>query len=139
MPDRPWYMGDIPHGWACAEFMMLLRDMLFFEADEDDDAHAYIAPGVMPHRLDDGESIGVTGAATTFGQSFGYRLTHHTGARQVEISITQPPPAHVRLVYPCRFGSSVQSVVADGNPVSVTGRDVRLPRGTTAATITYAL
>ena len=77
MPERPWYMGDIPHGWACAEFMMLLRDILFFEADEDGDAHIYIAPGVMPHWLGDGESIGVADAATIFGQNFGYRLTHH--------------------------------------------------------------
>jgi hypothetical protein len=49
VPDRPWYMGDIPHGWACAEFLLLLRDILFFEADEDGDAHIYVAPGVMPH------------------------------------------------------------------------------------------
>jgi hypothetical protein len=28
-----WYMGDIPHGWAAAEFLLLLREILFFEAD----------------------------------------------------------------------------------------------------------
>jgi hypothetical protein len=136
-PEKHWYMGDIPHGWACAEFMMLLRDILFFEADEDGDAHLYVAPGVMPHWLGDGESIGVTDASTIFGQSFGYRLTHHVNVRRVEISIKQPPPAHVRLVYPCRFGGGVQSVVADSNPVPVSGREVWLPRGTMAATITY--
>lgn len=32
IPDRWWYMGDIPHGWAAAEFNLLLRDILFFEA-----------------------------------------------------------------------------------------------------------
>lgn len=137
IPRQPWYMGDIPHGWACAEFIMLLRDILFFESDEDGDAHVYVAPGVMPHWLGDGESVGVADAPTIFGQSFGYRLTHHASARHVEISITQPPPAHVRLVYPCRFGSGVESIVADGNAVPVSGRDVRLPRGTTAATIAY--
>lgn len=31
VPDHPWYMGDIPHGWACAEFMMLIRDILFLK------------------------------------------------------------------------------------------------------------
>ena len=116
---------------------MLLRDIFFFEADEDGDAHLYIAPGLMPHWLGDGESVKVADAPTIFGQSFGYRLTHYLDARRVEISITQPPPAHVRLVYPCRFGSGVQSVIADGNPVPVSNRDVQLPGGTKAATIVY--
>jgi len=137
MPDRFWYMGDIPHGWACAEFMTLVRDILFFEADEDGDAQLYLAPGVMPHWLGEGESVGVTSAPTVFGQNFGYRLTHRPSTRRVEINITQPPPAYVRLVYPCRFGSGVQSATADGNPVPVSGRDVQLPRGTATATIRY--
>jgi hypothetical protein len=138
MPDQCWYMGDMPHGWACAEFITLLRDILFFEADEDRDAHVYIAPGVLPHWLRDGESIAVADAPTIFGQSFGYRLTHRAGARRVDISITQPLPAPVRFVYPCRFGSGVLSIVADGAPVSVSGRDVKLPANVATATITYA-
>jgi len=137
MPSDPWYMGDIPHGWACAEFMTLLRDILFFEADEDSDAHIYLAPGVMPHWLEDGDSIGTQEAPTIFGQKFGYRLRHLKATRCVEIHITQPPPVQVRFIYPCRFGSSVQSAVADGHPAPVIGRDVHLPHGTTVATITY--
>ncbi len=136
MPPQ-WYMGDIPHGWACAEFMTLLRDILFFETDEDGDAQIYLAAGVMPHWLGEGESVGVTDAATVYGQNFGYRLTHRKSARAVEITITQPPPPHVRLVYPCRFGSGIQSVTANGNPVPASGRDLQLPRGTTSATILY--
>jgi hypothetical protein len=116
---------------------MLLRDILFFEADEDGQAHIYMAPGVMPHWLGKGDSIGVADAATIFGQNFGYRLTHHLDCRRLEISITQPPPAYVRLVYPCLFGGGVQSVAADGKPIQVSGRDVWLPAGTTSATITY--
>jgi hypothetical protein len=132
-------MGDIPHGWACAEFMTLLRDILFFEVDEDGDAQIYVSPGVMPYWVGDGETVGVTNAPTVFGQDFGYRLTHRLNNRRVEINVTQPAPPQVRLVYPCRFGSSVQSAVANGNPISVSGRDVHLPRGTMTATITYNL
>jgi hypothetical protein len=29
-------LGDIPHGWAAAGFMLLPREILFFEAGEDD-------------------------------------------------------------------------------------------------------
>jgi len=137
MPNRFWYMGDIPHGWACAEFMMLLRDILFFEADEDGDAQLYVAPGVMPHWLGEGETIGVAEAPTVFGSKFGYRLTHRPSARRVDITITRPPPAHVRFVYPCRFGTGVQAATANGHAVPVFGRDVHLPRGATTATITY--
>ncbi len=68
-----WYMGDIPHGWACAEFMMLMRDILFFEADEDQDGKIFIAPGIMPHWLESGNRmITVKQAPTIFGGSFGY-------------------------------------------------------------------
>jgi hypothetical protein len=137
MPNRPWYMGDIPHGWACAEFMTLIRDILFFEANEDADAQLYIAPGVMAHWLRDGEMIGVANAPTIFGTNFGYRLTHRANAGRVTIHINQAPPPHVRFIYACHFGSSVQSATADGNPVQFFGRDVQLPRGFTDAEIIY--
>jgi hypothetical protein len=50
-------MGDIPHGWACAEFSMLLRDILLFEADEDGDRQLHLAAGVLPHWHQDGQRI----------------------------------------------------------------------------------
>jgi len=136
-PNQSWYMGDIPHGWASAEFMMLLRDILFFEVDEDRDAQLYLAPGVMPHWIGDGESIEVGSAPTVFGTPFGYRLTRVNGAHRIEIRITQAPPAHVRFVFPCRFGSSIQSATANGSAVPVFGRDVSFPAGTTTASVTY--
>ncbi len=139
VPSQPWYMGDIPHGWACAEFQFLLRDILFFEADEDGDAQLYLAPGVMPHWLADGESVIVQDAPTIFGQLFGYRLTHHASDHRVEITITQPPPPHVRLVYPCHFGSGIQSANANGSPVPFIGTDVQLPRGITQAFRAFAV
>src|SRR5262249_2611965 len=137
IPSRFWYMGDIPHGWACAEFMLLLRDILFFEADEDGTPHIYLAPGAMPHWLRDAESIGVSNAPTVFGTLFGFRLTHDQSNKKVEITITQPPPAQVSFVYPCRFGLGVASITSDGQAISVTGRDVKLPAGTMHATIQY--
>jgi hypothetical protein len=133
-----WYMGDIPHGWACAEFILLLRDILFFEADEDSDPHIYLAPGLVPRWLNDGESIGVTDAPTLFGVPFGYELTLRQANQTIEINITQPPPANVRFVYPCRFGSGVLSATADGNPVALSGTAVHLPAGTRQAIIQYS-
>ena len=130
-------MGDIPHGWACAEFNLLLRDILFFEAGEDSAPHIFLAPGVMPHWLGEGESVEVSGAPTILGTLFGYKLTHRKAAREIEITITIPPRAGTSFVFPCRFGAGVAGVVADGHALPVSGNDVSLPTGMTNALVTY--
>jgi hypothetical protein len=137
IPDRWWYMGDIPHGWAAAEFTLLIRDMLFFESGEDNDRHIYLAPGILPRwlALDGGHRVSVTGAPTTFGTRFGYSLHNDNAARQVTIEIPAPLPG-VRYVYPCRFGK-ITSVRANGVAATLTGADVQLPPGTTHAEINY--
>ena len=124
-------MGDIPHGSACAEFNLLLRDILFFEADED------TAPGIMPHWLGEGESVEVSSAPTIFGAPFGHRLTHRKAAREIEITITVPRPAAASFVFPCRFGAGVASVIADGVALAVSGNDVSLPAGLRNTRVTY--
>lgn len=138
MPFRVWYMGDMPHGWAAAEFMLLLREILFFEAGEDDNRQLYIAPGVPPRWLsgDGGHSVTVTNAATTYGTVFGYTLAHDEPNKTVRIDIPQPV-AGVTYVYPCRFGA-VTAVTADGAALPLTGAEVRLPPGTVHADIGYA-
>ena len=138
MPFHVWYMGDMPHGWAAAEFMLLLREILFFEAGEDDVRQLYIAPGVLPRWLsgNGGHSVTVTNAATTYGTAFGYTLAHDEPNKKIHIDITQPV-AGVTYVYPCRFGA-VTAATADGAALSVTGTDVHLPPGTAHGEISYA-
>ena len=138
MPFHVWYMGDMPHGWAAAEFMLLLREILFFEAGEDDVRQLYIAPGVLPRWLsgNGGQSVTVTNAATTYGTAFGYTLAHDEPNKKIHIDITQPV-AGVTYVYPCRFGA-VTAATADGAALSVTGTDVHLPPGTAHGEISYA-
>jgi hypothetical protein len=136
VPRSWWYMGDIPHGWAAAELMLLLRDILFFEADEDGSRHIYLFPGVMPHWVADGEGVEVRDAPTIFGTPVGFRLRHDAGGRRVELRVLQPPPPDVRFVYPCRFGD-VAAAEADGVALPVAGRDVALPAGMRQAVVTY--
>lgn len=128
-------MGDIPHGWAAAEYLLLIRDILFFEADEDRDPHLYIAPGVRPHWVPAGEEVAVEAAPTLFGEPFGYRLAHDPAGRMVTVDITEAPDG-VRFVYPCHFGR-VRAASADGRNLEVTGQDVRVPAGTERFTVTY--
>jgi hypothetical protein len=134
-PNSWWYMGDIPHGWACAEFTLLLRDILFFEADEDGAPHIFLAPGVLPQWVKEGQSVGVSNAPTVFGTAFSYKLTHNQSVKTIEIEILQSPST-VRFVYPCRFGA-VKSVQANGATIPITGNEVALPAGTTRAIVTY--
>ncbi|MEO7193664.1 MAG: hypothetical protein ABIZ05_02400 [Pseudonocardiaceae bacterium] len=137
IPDRWWYMGDIPHGWAAAEFTLLLRDILFFEAGEDDDPHIYIAPGVMPAWLrgDGGHSVTVSGSPTAFGSPFGYTLRHDQAAKLITIDIPAPVPG-VRYIYPCRLGQ-LTAATTDAMPATTLGSDVLLPAGTRHAEISY--
>jgi hypothetical protein len=137
IPNRWWYMGDIPHGWAAAEFTLLIRDMLFFESGEDNDRHIYLAPGILPRWLtaDGGNRVSVTDAPTTFGTRFSYTMRHDQAARRVTFDIPAPL-AGVRYVYPCRLGE-VTEARANGVAVNLTGADVQFPAGTTHAEISY--
>lgn len=135
-PGRWWYMGDIPHGWAAAEFNMLLRDIVFFEADEDVDPHIYLAPGIPNHWLANGTTMTIKDAPTVFGSLFGFTLDHDAAERTVTITITQSMPANIRYIYHCRLGT-VTSAVADGLPVSVEDEHVALPGGSARAVIQY--
>lgn len=129
--------SDIPHGWAAAEFTLLLRDILFFEAGEDDDPHIYLAPGVMPAWLrgNGGHTVSVSQAPTVFGSTFGYTLRHDQAAQRITIDIPAPMTG-VRYIYPCRLGRPA-AATADGMPAATLGSNVQLPAGTRHAEIGY--
>jgi hypothetical protein len=140
VPKRWWYMGDIPHGWAAAEFELLLRDICFFEADEDGNPHVYLTPGVPTHWLSGGQTITVRDAPSTYGTPFGFTLRHEERTRTVIIDITQPLPSGVSFVYPCWLGRPTK-VVADGMNLPAPTRgsaNIALPAGLRQATIRYS-
>ncbi|HYF90090.1 hypothetical protein [Azospirillum sp.] len=134
--DDWWYMGDIPHGWAAAELITLVRDILFFEADEDRNPHVWVAPGLPPHWLAGDQTVAVHDAPTLFGTAFGYTLHHHAGTKTIAIDFDQPLPDHIPYVYPCRLGT-VLSTQADGRPLPISGPEVWIPGGTRNASIAY--
>lgn len=137
-PSSWWYMGDIPHGWAAAEFLLLFRDILFFEADEDHDPQIFIAPGIMPHWLASGEPITVRDAPTLFGSVFGYELHHDQTAHTLTIDITQPTQIAARYLYPCRMGTAVRDASVDGARAIVVDGIVLAPAGTRQIQVEYA-
>jgi hypothetical protein len=139
-PVVSWYMGDIPHGWAAAEFITLMRDIMFFEADEDGEPHIYIAPGLMPHWLGDNETMGISEAPTLFGENFAFRITHRQVSRHVEIEIIQHPRVDVDYRFSCPFGTSIDRVELDGQHVAQsTGNGlIVIPSGTSRIVVYYS-
>jgi hypothetical protein len=137
VPASWWYMGDVPHGWAAAEFLWLFRDILFFEADEDRDPQIFLAPGVMPHWLESGSVITVHDAPTNFGDIFGYELRHNPVSHTVTIDITQSTRTPVRYQYPCRLGKGIRSVEIDGSPGVIVDRLALAPAGAHQIKVEY--
>ncbi len=144
VPASWWYMGDIPHGWAAAEFNLLLRDRLFFEADEDGRRTIYLAPGVLADWLDNGQPLSVRNAPTLFGGTFGFQLIHNAGTHTIDIEIQDPAPPDIRFIYSCPFGTAVDGVRVDGAVVAlkdsgvVDGPHVALPARFRNASVHYA-
>lgn len=131
-----WYMGDIPHGWACAEFMLLIRDILFFEVAEDTDPQIYIAPGIMPHWYGDGDTITVRKAPTIFGVDFGYQMLFRGREKTIQIKLTSGVPG-VRYIYPFRLPNRITGIEIDGRSAPVVSRDIELPVGFGQAIIRF--
>ena len=136
-PGGHWYMGDIPHGWACADYIMLIRDMLFFEADEDGDRHLYLLPGVAPEWFGSGR-IRVQNGRTIFGSPIDFEARHDPGARRIDLEIHREPAPDVRYVFTMPLpGVPVSTATANGRAATIDGRHVHLPAGTQVATIVY--
>jgi hypothetical protein len=85
-------LGDIPHGWAAAGFMLLPREILFSRRARTTREELYIAAGILPRWLrgGGGQGVTVTNAATTYALPFGYTLAHEEANQRVTIDITHP-------------------------------------------------
>ena len=138
-PNGSWYMGDIPHGWAAAEYLTLLRDMLFFEADEDNQPHIYIAPGLVQEWLVDNQTIGVNDAPTIFGDNFSFRLIHHQTSRRIELEILQHPRADVDYRFPFPLDKQLARIEFDGQQSTTSSANmlITVPAGTNKIVIQY--
>jgi hypothetical protein len=52
----------------------------------------YLAPGILPHWLNDGDSVEVNRAETIFGHPFGFKLTHDRRNNEVQVTLTEGMP-----------------------------------------------
>ncbi|HVT37072.1 MAG TPA: hypothetical protein VHE37_15895, partial [Nevskiaceae bacterium] len=100
--QAPAHVGDVPHGWVAAEFVLAARSLFLYERDAD--RCLVIAAGLPPAWLT-GEGVRVTDAPTAYGP-VSYRLQHD--GRRLSFSGTFPAKVvRVELHSPLPVGTPV--------------------------------
>ncbi len=113
--------GDMPHGWASANYVLLLRDLLAFE----DRARLLVAPGVPRDWLLDGQTVGVRDLPTSFGR-LTYTLTSHVARGEISAEVTAPAGTPVVMFFRHPDHRALRTVEVDGRPVGAKGEAVSL-------------
>ena len=102
-------IGDVPHGWVAAHYVLLLRDMLLRETDE----KLILLSCVPPAWLEDGKCIEIKNAPTFFGL-VSYRLQSHLKDGYLKLNLTaeKAPVKGYTLKLPVE--KNIRSVKIDG-------------------------
>lgn len=100
-------VGDVPHGWVAADYILLLRDMLLREK-----ADKLILLSCIPDSwLDDGKVIEVKDAPTYFGK-ISFKLESHLSKGYLKLSInTKTPPNNGYIL---RLDKKINKIKIDG-------------------------
>jgi hypothetical protein len=121
----------MPHGWAIAEFWLLMRDSLAFE----DGKRLVLLAGIPEEWFRDPRGMSVRGLCTYFGRlDFSYKAAG--AAAELELTGTAAPPDGFILRLPPSTGISVWR---GGECLPVTpGGDCLLPSGTAKVRIRFS-
>jgi hypothetical protein len=88
-PGREHDLGDMPHNWASAEFIRLVRDLLVFEVRDG----VELLPGLPPEWIADGSRTHVDATPTAFGPVSMTVEARESGGR-VELVFEEPDRIH---------------------------------------------
>ncbi|MBF6612837.1 MAG: hypothetical protein IVW55_06875 [Chloroflexi bacterium] len=122
--------GDGQHGWASAEWLLLIRALLFRESNP----NLLIAPGLPQEWLRSEGKLEVEHAPTRFGV-LNYTIEWDRGGRSIALKVNpkwRTPPRGIFWTVP----GSIQSAAIDGQDVASTGKSVRIPADASLAEIT---
>jgi hypothetical protein len=113
-PRSPGHLGDVPHAWIGAEYVLALLGMLAYERPAD--GALVLAAGVSDAWLDAGE-VAVEGLPTWWGP-LGYRLRRsRSGVLQLDLAPgVRPPPGGIVVRPP--LPRPLAGVDVDGAAVS---------------------
>jgi len=109
---RTAWSDTLPHLWAAAEYIILLRNMLIREAGDE----LHLLGAVPPHWLQPGREVIFDRAPTTFGLA-GLRVRATTAGLDIRV---RPPdrraPTRTVVHWPSTF--HVESIRVDGRPLA---------------------
>ncbi|OFX15009.1 MAG: hypothetical protein A2Z18_03195 [Armatimonadetes bacterium RBG_16_58_9] len=97
-------VGDMPHGWFCAAYINLLRNMLFRESGD----QILLFPNVPNDWLEPGKQISIADFPTLHGL-ISYRVRSSETAIELNIAANPGPPGGYRIILP----SSIAAVAVD--------------------------
>jgi hypothetical protein len=109
-------IGDVPHGWTAAYYVLLVRNMLLRE----DGGKLVLLPCIPETWLGAGQRIAVRNASTYFG-TFGFSAESDADGPVTTLTLQtdSPPPNGYELHLP--RGWVVSDVEVDGKPAAVAG------------------
>jgi hypothetical protein len=125
-PRAPEFLGDMPHAWVSSDFLRAALDLLAYEDEPRGDLVLFAGATEAWRQSGD---LGVSGLATAWGR-LDARL-HRDGAGWT-LDLGQIParlPGQIRLAWPGQ--GPLPAARAGGQSLPWTGRELRLPPGTT--------
>jgi hypothetical protein len=106
--------GDMPEGWAHANLIILVRNMLLREEGET----LHLLSGIPPDWIGVGERISVQEAPTMLGGKMSYTLSYPAAGKMV-LDLTPPPDSSEVVVhFPLSKGQRITAARVNGRPVS---------------------
>ena len=117
--------GDQPHGWAAADYVLLLRNMLLAERE----GKLWLCQAIPRDWLAEGKDIEVKNAPTEFGK-VDLRIHSRLAAGQIEFSLRRTSPrgtCRARLCLRIPSSHQVRNVSIDGVFQSPPGGFVEFP------------
>jgi len=112
----PAHLGDLPHTWIAAEYVLAVRSLFAYERESD--ATLIIAAGLAPEWLE-GEGVKVNGMPTLYG-SLSYSL-RRLDAATVRFDISSAMSARVILRPP--LGAPLRSAMVNGSACPIAPDD----------------
>jgi hypothetical protein len=113
-PRSPGHLGDVPHAWIAAEFMLAFRSMLAYEREEDD--ALVVGAGIPAEWLEPGGAVGVADLPTWYG-SLTFTMTRDSDAVNVDLALggdVTAPPGGIVIRPPGE--RPLRAVVVNGQP-----------------------
>jgi len=83
-PRSPGHIGDMPHAWIAAEFLLAFRSMLAFERESDQ--ALVVAAGIPAEWLEADGGVGVDGLPTWYG-TLGFTMKRDGDAVDMDLTL----------------------------------------------------